>query len=196
MAQPSPNRRRGYNALRRGRIDIVGADYFVTVTLQRQLSHGKGLLAPVLASNLKEQWTVLEKQGRWKVRGTVIMPDHVHLPIRLDAGQLADAIRVWKGALTPALRTEHLSWQPSFYDRRLRPEDNRINVVRYMWSNPYRAKLLKPDEAWPGWWADEEVARWLGKTPQDTPQPEWWIRSSKPDSPSAAVGHKAQPTSE
>lgn len=110
----------------------------------------------------------------WKLRAMVIMPDHIHLLVGLEAKSVSDSVRIFKGRLSPKLRKHNLKWQSGFYDHRLRPKDKLSGVVRYMWLNPYRAGICNEGEAWPGWWCDEAVTEWIGADTKDYPPPEWW----------------------
>ena len=97
----------GYAALRRHRWSSPGADYFVTINLQRPAS---GLSSPTLLAALDLQRTALESSGHWRVRTWVVMPDHLHVLFTLGANStLGEILRLFKGRLTPALRSSHLA---------------------------------------------------------------------------------------
>jgi len=170
MNYPPP--KPGYSALRKGRVDLKEARYFLTITLQRPLpKDSNGLRAPALQQDLITRARSIDE---WQLLCMVVMPDHIHLLVRLDSEKVARPVRLLKGRFVPLLRDCRLSWQPGFYDHRLRPEDKVGGVVRYMWLNPYRAKLCAVDEAWDGWWCSEEAAKWIGPTSSDLPSPAWW----------------------
>ena len=42
-------------------------------------------------------------------------------------------------------------WQPSYYDRALRAEDDRKHIARYIVANPLRAGLVKSIRHYPYW---------------------------------------------
>ncbi len=103
------------------------------------------------------------------------MPDHVHLLVRLgDILPLAECVRLFKGRLSPSLRTCGLNWQAGFYEHRLRaPEDVR-QVFFYVYLNPYRAHLLPETQVWSGYYCHADDWKWFGSmTCESTPQPEW-----------------------
>ena len=76
-----------------------------------------------------------------------MMPDHFHGLLQLGNEDLSKTISHLKG-LTSKRVNESLAatgnvWQPSFYDRALRAEEDRRNIARYIAANPLRAGLVK-----------------------------------------------------
>lgn len=87
---------------------------------------------------------------------------------------LPECLRHFKGPLSPVFRREGLRWQSGYYEHRMRAEEDRLSVFLYVFLNPYRAKLLPPDQKWPGYFCTEEDWAWFGPlTNSDTPFPEW-----------------------
>ena len=83
----------------------------------------------------------------------VIMPDHVHLFIRLNqSDRLGATIGFLKKALSKPLSssgqpTPH--WQPGFFDHMLRSADSYSEKWDYVRKNPVRARLIKEPDEWP-----------------------------------------------
>lgn len=145
---------RGYSALRVGRWSQTNSDYFITGCLQRPLT---GLAAAPLADIVRAKLHELETAGHWRLRSYVLMPDHFHLLATLGpAADLSRAIRGFKGPLAPELRARGLRWQPSFYDHRLRSEDELLPTFLYIFLNPYRAHLCATVEKWPWYFCAPE----------------------------------------
>jgi len=168
----SPPQKPGYSALRKGRINLKEAFYFLTITLQRPLpKDSAGLAAPALQAELITRAKSIDE---WQLLSMVVMPDHLHLMVRLQTEKVAGPVRLLKGGFVPLLRIHRLNWQPGFYDHRLRPEDKVSGVVRYMWLNPYRAGIRTVNESWDGWWSSPEAAQWIRPRAPDSPPPEWW----------------------
>lgn len=163
---------RGYGALRHGRVSQAHSTYFITLCLERPLT---GLVSAPLLEAIKARLHTLESGGRWTLRTYVVMPDHLHVLATLGSDAvLSDALRNLKGALTPALRQAGLRWQASFYDRRLRPDDDILPVFLYIFLNPYRAGLLGDTQIWPGYYCGAEDWTWFGGlTREAVPFPEW-----------------------
>ncbi|MBI3886593.1 MAG: transposase [Opitutae bacterium] len=164
--------RHGYNALRRGRWSQSGAEYFLTLcTANRQA----GLAAFDLVEKIWHEADQLESAGTWTLRTGVVMPDHLHLLARLPGeADLSATVRLFKGRLTPALRTHGIAWQPAFFDHRMRLDEDRLPVFRYLFENPYLANLIKFDERWPGYHCAPADWGWFSSlTNSDCPFPEW-----------------------
>ena len=117
----------------------------------------------------------LDAEGSWRLRTLVVMPDHVHLLVAMsESTELTGAVRLFKGRLTPVLRKVDLRWQQAYFDHRMRSEEDSLPVFLYIFLNPYRAKLLKPDEKWPGYYCSEEDWAWFGALSNESvPLPEW-----------------------
>ena len=90
----------------------------------------------------------------------VIMPDHIHLFVRIGAeSRLADFIRLLKQSLTKALREVEVKgdlWQPGFFDRLLRYSESYHEKWNYVHQNPVRAGLVRDADEW----------RWQGEIVQ------------------------------
>jgi REP element-mobilizing transposase RayT len=117
----------------------------------------------------------LETTGDWTVRCAVAMPDHLHLLVTLgDSTTLTACVRRLKGALTPLLRKHGVQWQPTFFDHRLRPDEELLPVFLYIFLNPYRAKLVAPGESWAQYACRAEDWAWFSPlTRESRPMPEW-----------------------
>ncbi len=117
----------------------------------------------------------LERDETWMVRCTVVMPDHLHLLVTLGKhAKLSAAVRLLKGRLAPALRRAGAAWQPSFFDRRLRPDDELLPISLYIFLNPYRQKLVGVDETWGGYHCAQSDWAWFGPlTKESCPEPAW-----------------------
>jgi REP element-mobilizing transposase RayT len=169
-SQPPP--KPGYSALRRHRWSSPGADYFVTINLHRPAS---GLSSPAVLATLDSERVKLESTGHWRVRTWVVMPDHLHVLFTLGpSSTLAEVLRLFKGRLTPALRSSQLAWQEGYYDHLMRPDEDRLPIFLYIFLNPYRANLLPATERWPGYFCTPEDWEWFGPlTNSDVPFPQW-----------------------
>jgi REP element-mobilizing transposase RayT len=153
---------RGYQALRRGRCSASGSEYFLTIcTSARQ----RGLASHELYKSIFSQARQLETEQHWLFHTGVVMPDHVHLLVTLGRpGTLSQAVRLFKGRLTPSLRFHSLNWERGFFDHRLRSTESRAPVFAYIYFNPTRAALVAPGEAWPGYYCCPGDWEWFGPT--------------------------------
>lgn len=156
----------------RGRYSSAGEQYFLTFNAERPQS---GLEHPELTSATKDELSQMEAAGVWAVRTAVVMPDHVHLLVCLKTSHpLGDAIRRLKGRLAPRLKQHGICWQRSFYDHRMRHEEDLLPVFLYVFLNPYRAGILELGSVWPGYICAAEDWEWFEPlSAQGAPYPEW-----------------------
>ena len=165
---------KGHEALRRGRWSTVGAEYFITLCTASKRS---GLTAPIVTNELIAGALQLEQESAWGVRTMTVMPDHTHLLVTLgEPHDLSASIRLLKGRLARTLRSSDLHWERSGFDHRLRAEENRLPVFQYIFLNAYRAKLLTPDQRWPGYYCHPDDWAWFEPlTNESCPFPEWLL---------------------
>ena len=159
---------RGLSQLRKGRIAVPGARYFVTaVTRERRT----GLATWAVWAKLLEL-AAREPADVWAL---VLMPDHWHgLFVLPENAAPGDFMRALKGPLSPVLREAGLGWQRDYHEHRLRAEDASEPYLRYMMANPYRAGLLEIGERWPFWAITSPNVAWFVKQhPEQMPEPEW-----------------------
>jgi REP element-mobilizing transposase RayT len=168
----SPTPGHGHEALRRGRWSAPGAEYFLTLC-----THGRqhGLTEPPLSSMIFDQAHQLTAKGDWFLRTAVIMPDHLHLLLTLDrSSELSKIVRLFKGRLTPVLRTANLRWQRAYFDHRLRADEDRLPLFLYIFLNPYQARLVRPDQAPANYFCAKDDWSWFGPlTNSSCPLPDW-----------------------
>jgi putative transposase len=90
---------------------------------------------------------------RCHLRAWVIMPNHVH--VLLDVGQtpLADLFRSWKGytarRINQLLDRRGVVWEREYWDTRIRDEAQFGRALRYVESNPVKARLATQAHRWP-----------------------------------------------
>jgi len=83
---------------------------------------------------------------RYELAGYVIMPNHVHVLLRLNAGYaLADILHSWKSftakAVQKALHRTGSLWQPEYWDRLIRNEPHLLACLAYIRDNPVKFHL-------------------------------------------------------
>ena len=172
ISHPDRIRPPGYASLRRFRESKPHADYFLTINLAER---GRGLEQAALTPAVIAQWEKIEAEQSWLVRTATVMPDHLHLLVRLgEIRSIEECVKLLKGRLSPEFRSSRLSWQDGFYDHELRPGDDVLAVFMYIYLNPYRAGLITETQIWPGYRCRPEDWEWFGPlTREAVPQPEW-----------------------
>ena len=84
----------------------------------------------------------------------VIMPNHVHLLIRLLPEKLlGDTIKTLKGftarEANKILNRNGKFWQEDYFDRYIRDEKHYLSTIAYIKNNPVKAGLCELPEEWP-----------------------------------------------
>jgi REP element-mobilizing transposase RayT len=80
----------------------------------------------------------------------VIMPDHVHLFVRVNIDlSLAQWVRMLKRSLSKSVIEYLPHWQEGFFDHLLRGGDSYAEKWEYVRQNPVRAGLATSHEDWP-----------------------------------------------
>jgi putative transposase len=158
--------------LRRHRVSMVGATYFVTACV---LDRKPVLTLPAVASAVNDELRGCEASGHIQLLASALMPDHIHALLRLTGNLAVQRVLARIKAKTrAALAGADAQWQPNFFEHRLRPDEPLEPVVRYVFQNPYRKRLLTLDAKWPWFWQSAEIAAWFNPTINNgLPFPEW-----------------------
>jgi putative transposase len=171
------NERRGAKALRRARFSVRGGTYFLTLCTN---DRAQGLNTPAVVSRIKDELSSAEFLEIIQCHAGVIMSDHLHLLISLFSKlRLSQFVARLKVKTSDHLKIHGLTWQSNFYEHHLRPDDQVEEVIRYIYLNPFRAKLIpcSPSAAmsYPHFWLGAEEAEWFRPTlaESSTPFPEW-----------------------
>ena len=133
--------------LRKGRVSLPGQVYHVTtVTLGREPVFSDLRAARVLVNALREA----QARGDAATLAFVIMPDHVHWLLQLEARvSLSKLVGAVKAVTAHALGGR--VWQAGFHDHALRQEDDLVETARYIVANPLRAGLVQRIGDYPHW---------------------------------------------
>ena len=117
----------------------------------------------------------MEAEACWTIRAAVVMPNHVHLLLKLrERLALGQAIARLKSKTKPVLGAHALNWQKCYYEHRLRDTDSIRAVVYYLYLNPYRAALAGDAEVYPWFWLGAAEADWFRpQLAKGCPCPEW-----------------------
>lgn len=167
-----PDPTKGHAALRRGRVSTPDASYLLTVCTDRRAD---GLIDPAVGARILGEMQAAQADDVWSVRCAVIMPDHVHLLIKLGPRlPLGKAVSRLKAKTSAALREKGYTWERDFFDHRLRGGDDVLDVFLYIYLNPYRAGLCARSEAWPWFHCHPDDWVWFRDyLNEDRPPPEW-----------------------
>lgn len=138
--------------LREGRFSEEGRLYLLTSTVagRHPLFHDMALARLVIA-----QFRQAQTEGQADSLAWVVMPDHIHWLIALRQGSLNTLMQRFKSrsarAVNAACGRQGRLWQPGFYDRALRRDEDIRVAARYIVANPLRAGLVRHIGEYPHW---------------------------------------------
>ncbi|HEX5515491.1 MAG TPA: transposase [Gammaproteobacteria bacterium] len=141
----------GHAALRKGRSSIHNQIYLITtVTTNREPIFQDWRLGRLLVHTLRRY------QNAAETLCYVVMPDHLHWLMRLQAPfSLSQVVRGIKGSSSNEIRRyagrSGPIWQRGFHDHALRTEENLLSIARYVVANPLRAGLVEKIGDYPLW---------------------------------------------
>jgi putative transposase len=116
--------------------------------------HGSCVLTrPDIAPVIRDAW----RHGTgtdYELIAWAIMPNHVHLVIRLRPERsLGTVVRSWKSwtarHINTALGQQGQVWQEDYWDRMIRDDEHLWSTIRYIEHNPVAAGLAAEPGAWP-----------------------------------------------
>jgi len=131
--------------------------------------HGSCVLAKPGFARIVQESLLEEHGGAYKLIAWCVMPNHVHVVIRLlDETSLGVIVKRWKaGAAVRINRELNRSgslWQEDYHDRLIRDMNHLENAVAYIRQNPVKAGLCRRMEDWAfscvgnGWRVDSEIS--------------------------------------
>ena len=130
--------------LRHGRYSEPGRSYLITIVAhQRQRLFTDLFLGRLLVAEFRQ----VNELGLVDSMAWVIMPDHLHWLFELKHQTLPDVVRRIKSRSTLTINRRRQSkervWQPGYYDRAVRVEEDIRTMARYIVANPIRAGLVE-----------------------------------------------------
>ena len=139
---------------------MQGATYFITY---RKAGEALEMDAPIRRLVLEH---LLAGSGRfYELDAAVVMPDHVHLLLRLMPGQsLSQTMKGIKGVsarlVNEARGMSARVWQTESFDRIMRDQAEFDETLNFMHQNPVKRGLVEHADEWDGWyWRGAAVNR-------------------------------------
>jgi putative transposase len=90
---------------------------------------------------------------RYRLRAWAVMPNHVHVLLDVWQTPLAELLPSWKGftarKANKLLERRGELWEREYWDTRMRDEEQARKALRYVESNPVKAKLVAEARKWP-----------------------------------------------
>ena len=133
--------------LRKGRVSLPGQVYHITaVTFDRHPVFSDLRSARLLINALREA----QARGAATTLAFVVMPDHMHWLLQLEAGaSLSNLVGAVKAVTAHGVGRR--IWQSGFHDHALRQEEDLAKLARYIVANPLRAGLVQRIGDYPHW---------------------------------------------
>jgi REP element-mobilizing transposase RayT len=123
--------------------------------LEAYLDRGRGechLRNPEIA-RLVEDAVRFFHGARYDLRAWVVMPNHVHVLFKVEAVPMATLLESWKKHTAQKanrlLGRRGNLWELDYWDTYMRDVEHERNTVRYIESNPAKAKLVLDPKEWP-----------------------------------------------
>ena len=124
--------------------------YFVTFCVARRREEFANPRNASLACACISQ---MRDEGHFWLYAYAVMPDHVHLVLRLrgDGLSLSRVVAKLRSAISRAIRSHRtdFAWQRGFYEWIVRTERDCHETIEYVLRNPIRAGLVHGDERYP-----------------------------------------------
>jgi len=144
---------KGHKLLRKGRCSIPNQVYHVSAaTLEWQPLFHDFECGRVVVDCLRHE----HDAGHVESLAFVVMPDHLHWLFSLTGSRsLSASIQNVKSfsarRVSEILGSNKRVWQPAFYDRAIRREEDLEAVARYIVANPLRAGIVESVKEYPLW---------------------------------------------
>jgi putative transposase len=144
---------RGHQALRKARVSLTNQIYLITVCCRnREKLFLNYEVARVMAATLSQ----VLKNNASEILAWVIMPDHMHLVLRLGGEEtLSKTMNRINSccaiAINKVLCRNSRVWQGAYHDHALRDQEQLYSAIRYVLSNPIRAGIVEKLGDYPYW---------------------------------------------
>ena len=119
--------------------------------LEEYLDRGAGechLCDPRIAK-LCEEALLFFHNERYELLAWCVMPNHVHVLVHVWEWPLWKMEVAWKKFVAPKALALQSFWQREYWDTFMRDDAQEKRAIRYIESNPAKAKLCRVAEEWP-----------------------------------------------
>ena len=143
----------GHAALRKGRYSRSQQIYFISVSCVGREPLFQNMVSARAGSRALMRLVI---QGHANILSWVLMPNHMHLLLRLDNVQELPSIvgrinSCVARAANRALGRVGKFWQGAYHDHALRFDEPPINFIQYIVNNPIKAGLVQNPRDYPYW---------------------------------------------
>ena len=90
---------------------------------------------------------------RFSILAWAVMPNHLHVLVEIWQTPLSKVLQNWKSITAveanKSLDRQGTFWQPEYWDRFMRDEEQVRRAIRYIENNPVKARLCRAPQDWP-----------------------------------------------
>lgn len=135
-----------------------GANFLTVCATRRR----PGLATTQFNAEFHAATHLLTLEQRWHVRTAVVLPYHVHLLATIPRpAETAGVMEEFKHRLAPCLQRSGLEWERGFHARPLSPGQDALPAFLYIFQHPYRTRLIREGESWPGYFCAAADWAWF-----------------------------------
>lgn len=143
----------GHKRLRIGRYSQENQIYHLTMTTWKRTPIFLEWEAASIAARVIEEPSI---QKLSEIQAWVVMPDHVHILIKLGGiDTLGKYVNRFKSVTSRRIHSSgtytDAIWGRAFHDNAIRKEQDLVHVARYVVANPLRAGLVRRVGDYPYW---------------------------------------------
>jgi REP element-mobilizing transposase RayT len=117
------------------------------------LGHGRAYLRHPGVARMVENAMQYFHGERYDLRAWVVMPNHVHALFKVGEVSMENIVKSWKSYMAneanKLLNRQGRLWQPGYWDTYMRDTQHEVRTVRYIETNPVKAKLVREPKDWP-----------------------------------------------
>ena len=117
------------------------------------LGRGESQLRQLRIGKLVEDALTFFHGQRYELRAWVVMPNHVHVLIKVGATPISRIVEDWKKftakEANKLLGRKGAFWQADYWDTFMRSAEHEATNRRYIENNPTKAFLVRDPEEWP-----------------------------------------------
>jgi putative transposase len=130
-----------------------GARHFITINAADRAACP--FSAPDVAHALLDSLVFYDASRRWFLWAATIMPDHLHFIAMFDLSVgIQKTVGHWKQFNS---RKKGVSFQPDFFEHRIRDEKEFAETIAYIRENPVKRRLVERSEDWAFFWIRNRV---------------------------------------
>jgi len=114
--------------------------------------HGNCWLRRPEIANVCERGFLHFADERYFLKAWCLMPNHVHVLVRIIDEPMANIVKVWKGytarQCNTILKRSEAFWASDYWDTYMRDDEHERRTVHYIENNPVKSGLVREAKSW------------------------------------------------